>query len=222
MKNVTLVCAFTFAAVVGSASAIDINIHITDFKTASENSSSLGDLSGGTSTTATQTYTLTNLDFTSIGGTASETINFSVDLSGTSGGSASTVGYKTWGDAFVGGSNTEVGEVLTATLGTITSSFTGGTVAFAGFTNAFIEALITGEEASVGHAGGMLTVLGTADNEANQAIPLSPWVSMAPTVGSMNIGGYDLRLTAVPEPASASLLLGIACVSGVLFRRSRR
>ncbi|WPJ95157.1 PEP-CTERM sorting domain-containing protein [Coraliomargarita algicola] len=228
MKKKTLTFGFIFSVLAGSVFAepvtpITIDVIVTDFKTESENSSSIGDLAGGTSTTQTQTYTLSNLDFTSIGGTATETITFTVDLSGTSGGSASTVGYKSWGDAFVGGSNTEVGEVFTATLGTISSSFTGGShsVNFAGFTNAFIEAIAEGEEATVAYEGDSVTVVGSAENEANQATPLSSWISIAPTVGSMNIGGYNLQLVAVPEPSAAALLAGLAGATFVFVRRRR-
>lgn len=228
MKKNILIYGLAFSTLLASIFAepvtpITIDITVTDFKTESSNTSSIGDLAGGTSTTQTQTYTLTNLDFTSIGGTATETITFTVDLSATSGGNPSTVGYKSWGDAYVGGSNTEVGEVFTATLGTISSSFTGGnnSVSFAGFTNAYIEALDETEEATVAYNGGSVTVAGTIANEANQATPLSPWISMAPTVGSMNIGGYNLQLVAVPETSATALLAGIAAAAFIFVRRRR-
>lgn len=215
MKTQSVLFSFALASLSlpASAASVFIDIDINDF----ENGTGVGSSSNGslnqtartTGSNAATTYQITNVDLTSIGGTAAETINFTVSFANSSG----TVNYKSWGDAYIGGGNTEVGETFRADFGTISTSY--GDVSFVGFTNAFYGALQAGESAATAHDGGTINTNGPATNVPFSA---SSFVSMSPTSGAMNISGFDLQIAVVPEPSSA-VFLGLAGCSLLLLRR---
>jgi hypothetical protein len=171
------------------------------------------------------TYTLSGLDFTSLGGTAAEEIVFTVSFSVSSG----FVAYNNVpnGNVFNGAGSlvnqVEPGEDLTATLGLTSTTFVGGLGSLsAGFTSTTMGGAGAGESWDVVHAGG--TQAGSTALGITRALPqASPFWTLqnVATTGvnaGVNLQGYTVTFAAVPEP-STLLLSGFGAL--VLLRRRR-
>lgn len=190
-------------------------------------SSSLGDVSTGTLTpsaaiVAPITYTITGLDLTSVGGGASETIAFNITYS-QSGGTG--VQFNSFGNVSVtGGDDTQisVGETLTATLSLNAATTFTGSVSLG-----FIELIPGGLTATGGtpvetfdviHAGGTFEGTSTSTPSRTAIFDPSPYVTLEPTFGAMNLQKLSVQIQAVPEPGSLALL----GLGGLLIARRRR
>lgn len=171
------------------------------------------------------TYTLTNVDFTSIGGTATEQIDFTVTFSVSSGG----VDQLTNGNGFLyntagtGPNAIEPGEDLTATLSLTSTTFSGGLANLsAGFTGTSLGGLgPNGETWDIVYDGG--TQAGSlALTTGNQVIPSSSFftinnIGAATAPAGVSLRGYTVGINAVPEPSAA--LLGVLGLLALLRRR---
>ena len=167
-------------------------------------------------TLPTMTYTITGLDLTGVGGTASETIVF--DLAFTETGPVGTaVAFNSFGNIAVaggGGFDNQVDntETLTANVSLNNSTtFTGDIelgIIFLGIGGG------QGDTWDVIHDGGTEEGINTAASFAP-----SSFVTLAPQTGNgVNFQRVDVQVTATPEPGSLALL----GLGGLLFARRRR
>jgi hypothetical protein len=164
-------------------------------------------------------YTWTGLDFTSVGGSASDQIVFNVSYS-QSGGTG--VQFNTASNVSVtgGGDNNQVEgtETLTATIALTSTTFAGGLSNLSiAFTRLNIGGFGNVESADVTHAGGTITQAVASGNFVDFAP--SSFVTLDPiTTTNVNIAGFNAQITAVPEPSTA-LLGGLGLLA--LLRRRR-
>jgi hypothetical protein len=182
-------------------------------------SSSLGTMTSNRGLPVT-TYTVTGVDLTSVGGTASESFTFTVGYTGTTDGTTpGTVNFtSTFGNVAVGGDNFISGtETLTATITLTSSSF--ADLSLAGFTTTRIGNLTTsGESGTLTHGGGTTPFANASPNVI--IYPISGNFVTYQVNGSttVNFEGFTAEFVAVPEPASASLL---ALAAIAMLRRRR-
>lgn len=185
---------------------------------------------------ATTTYTISNLDFTSIGGTASETVAFDIAYSQTGG---TGVQFNGFGNISVtgNGDNNQVepdngvlgrtDETLTATLSLNAGLTTyNNSLISLGFTESRLGGFDSDETYELITSNGTTTVPEGGSN----VVPISPssnFFTLAPIDtdkgnDAMNLSGFDVQITAVavPEP-SAALLMGFALMGLLIRRRSR-
>lgn len=158
------------------------------------------------------TYTMSNVDLTSEGGTATESFTFTVSYSQTGG---TGVQFNGFGNVSVtGGDNNQVGtdETLTATVALTSSSFAG--LSLTGFTQVRGGGVAGTDEGTFTHAGG------TESISAGSSAPTvtGTTVTLAVSTGAINFEGFRAEFVAVPEPASVSLL-GLGALA--LLRRRR-
>lgn len=164
------------------------------------------------------TYTVTGLDFESIGGTASEQVVFTVGFSATGG----NVTYNANGNIYVGpngdANQIDVGEMLTATVNLSSTTFAGGLSNLSiGFTQVQVTAWASGDAFKVTYSTGNTTI--TNPTSATYTLPaISNFFTVETTAGSLNLQRYNVEITAVPEP-SAALLGGFGILA--LLRRRR-
>jgi PEP-CTERM motif len=168
------------------------------------------------------TYTVTGLDFTSIGGSASDQIVFDVSFSATGGSVAynNVPNGNVFNSAGSLANQIEPGETLTATFSLVSTTFAGGLANLSGgFTATRIGGASTGESWNIVHGGG--TQAGSFALGVSQALPSSSFWRIQDVAGGatpgVNLEGYTVTLTAVPEP-SAALLGGLGLI-GLLRRR---
>ena len=209
------------ALVAGSAQAVTINVRDAvpngDNGSGTRNlTTTLGSVSG-TPDLPTMTYSVSNLDLTSVGGGASETIAFNITFTQTGG---NFVEFNGFGNVAVnGGNNTQVdpGEALTATL-----SLNGGLTTFGGAITADITQITIGgrsndEEFNVETESGTTNwPTGAIGNQV--ALPPTSFATLTSVVGLGNIQAYTVTIDAVPEPGSLALL----GLGGLLVARRRR
>lgn len=139
------------------------------------------------------TYTINNVDLTSVGGTANETIAFNVNYTQTGG---TGVQYNTFGNVSVTGGDENqisVGEDLTATLSLSSTTFA-GTVNLA-----FNYIHVGGGGGS--DAWNIITSSGTtnytfAANGATFTLADTTFMTLDTTVGTVNLQGFDVKITA--------------------------
>lgn len=174
----------------------------------------------------TITYTLTDLDLTSVGGSADDEVEivFTVGFSQTGGDGVQFNGF---GNISVtgGGNNNFIntGQALTTTISLVSTTFSGGLSNLsAGFDFVNIGGVGTDESWNIVHDSGTVAGSNTNTPPANYPIPLSSFFTIqdveAPTTSTINLQGYNVLITAIPEPASASLL---ALGAFALLRRRR-
>ena len=170
--------------------------------------------SSGIVTLPVTTFTVTNLDLTSVGGTATESFSYSVTYSQTGG---TAVQFSGFGNVAVTGNsdnNTVNGsETLTISIALSSSTFAG--LSLVGFTQGRAGGFSGAETATFTHGGG------TANMALGDTIKSISGTSFILTPGSasgINLEGFSAEFTAVPEPASAALF-GLGALA--LLRRRR-
>jgi hypothetical protein len=159
------------------------------------------------------TYTVSNVDLTSVGGTASESFTFTVSYSQTGG---TGVQFNGFGNVSVtGGDNNQVegSETLTASIALTSTSF--ADLSLTGFTVVRGGGVAGADAGTFTHAGGTANIsAGTSE-----ATVTGTAVTLAVSNGAINFEGFRANFVAVPEPASASLL---ALGAAALLRRRRK
>ncbi|BDS07016.1 hypothetical protein NT6N_20560 [Oceaniferula spumae] len=167
------------------------------------------------------TYDLTNVDLTSVGGTANETIQLTVSLTGTTGVAANPYLPNYGGDGAVGrdGGGLIYGstnDTLTATVALVSSTFSGVTVD--GFDEVSFGGFIASqnESANIIHEGG--TTLASSPSGNTYTLPPSSFMTIDAISGAFNLVAYEIQLTAVPEPSSTALL-GLGGLALIMRRR---
>lgn len=181
-----------------------------------------------TSTAAvpTSVYTVTGLDLSSYGGGASESLVFNI-LYTQSGGTA--VQINTFGNISVTGgpSDNQVDglEIITATVSfnegssTFTGDFADLSVGFVSFTTGAVginEAFnITTDSGTQLYTS---PTSGSSPGSVLTTFDLSSLVTLDPVTGDFNVTGFDVQITAVPEPSSTALL-GLGGLALILRRR---
>lgn len=158
------------------------------------------------------TYTISDIDLTSLGGTETESFTFTVSYSQTGG---TAVQFNGFGNVSVtGGDNNQVDttETLTATVALTGSSF--AEFSLSGFTQVRGGGVAGADEGTFTHAGGTESI--SAGN--SEAMVTGTSVTLAVSTGAINFEGFRAEFVAVPEPASVSLL-GLGALA--LLRRRR-
>jgi hypothetical protein len=175
-------------------------------------------------TLPTLTYTVTNLDLTSVGGAASETIVFDIDFSQTGG---TGVGFNGFGNIYVTGGNANQispGDALTASVSLTSTTFDGGNLSnlSIGFTSVNMGGYSNLDVASVTHDGGTIDKDYSTDTNrfANFAVSDAFTLATISSPDGVNLQGFDVEITAIPEPSSLALLgLGLLGLFGLRHRR---
>ena len=174
-------------------------------------SSTLGDEATDNGIPVT-TYTITNVDLTSVGGTATESFSFTVSYTQTGG---TGVQFNGFGNVSVtGGDSNQVGtnETLTATIAMTSSSF--ADLSLTGFTIVRGGGVAGADAGTFTHAGGSENI----SAGSSEASVTGTSVTLAVSTGAINFEGFRAEFVAVPEPASLSLI-GLGTL--VLLRRRR-
>jgi hypothetical protein len=158
------------------------------------------------------TYTVTGVNLTSVGGTASESFTFTVGYTA-SGGSPTFSGF---GNVGVGGNGlVNDAETITATINLTSSTF--AELSLTGFTYARAGAMGAGESGTFSWTGGSFNV-STGNTVANSVTGNSFSFAVSGT-STLNLEGFGAQFVAVPESTSTSLL---ALGATALLRRRRR
>jgi hypothetical protein len=168
----------------------------------------------------TITYNLSNLDLQLVGGSASDSIEFTVTFSQVGG---TSVQFNSFGNVSVtGGDNNQVdpAESLTATATISSTTFSGGlSNLFIAFTGMKIGGYGSGDVVDMIHSTGSLTRDYAISTNSN-VVMSSPttYFTVDVTSGKANLQGYSIQITAVPEPSSM-LLYGLSLLG--FLRRKR-
>ena len=164
-------------------------------------------------------YTISNLDLTSVGGTATETIVFNVDFSSV-GTSGTGVQFNTFGNVSITGTQDDQidpGEALRMdlTLNTGLTTFNTSNISLA-FTQIEVGGFNSGESElwTLGHDDGPETAL---DVKSVTGLS-SSFLSIGDVFGDVNLSRYQIEITAVPEPSSTALI-GLGGFALILRRR---
>jgi hypothetical protein len=216
---------FALACVTSSLSAA-VTLTITDTRPGeaanTTPSSTLGSVATSVpGTVFPTTYTVAGLDLTSVGGTASEQIVFQTIYSQTGGTAVQVNGF---GNISVTGGNDnqiDPGEALTATLSLQSTTFSGGLGAISiGFTEVAIGGVDSDETWNIVHDSG--TIAGSGGSGINYVVPSSSFLTIQdvarPGTPAVNLQGFDVEISVVPEP-SIALLGGLGLLA--MWRRRR-
>jgi len=231
MKIKTLLSSLAFAVLVASTATADIALTVgLSGGLYPVGGDGVGTITGTTGT-VTQTagnasgvaYQLNNVNLTSVGGTATETINFNLVFSSSTG----TVNYSTAYDVLsVGGGGTiDPTETLTVTVGGITSStFPIAKLSILGLTEVEIDSMGADESMDLAHDGGSSSnIPGTGTKYDVFPFAASNYFTVTGNTGRYYLSGLSIQLNAetvaVPEPSSAAVF-GLAGLT--LLRRRRR
>jgi hypothetical protein len=196
----------------GTATAAQSDLSIS-------NGSITASTSGGLVTLPVTTYTVTGLNLTSVGGTATESFTFTVGYTATSNGTtAATPTFSAFGNVGVAGDGiVSNAESLTATITLTSTTFAG--LSLTGFTSAragaFAAAPAT-ETANIVWTGGSYIAM-RGFTVAN-GVTGNTFTVTAGSGSTINLEGFGAEFVAVPEPGAASLL---ALGAAALLRRRR-
>ena len=161
------------------------------------------------------TYTVSNVNLTSLGGTASETFTFTVTYAGTTNGvTPGSPAYSAFGNIGVVDGLVSGTETLTATVALVSTSFPD--LSLVGFTLARAGGVSTGESGTLSWTGGSFNV--SPGNTIANSVTGTSFTLTAGGASTLNIEGFRAEFTAVPEPC-ATALFGLA--SFALVRRRR-
>ena len=213
--------AMASASALPAAVTISALVHIPNGQAAGGGGSGTGALSTTPSFTITSdrglpstTYSVSNVDLTSVGGTANESFTYTVGYSQTGG---TGIAYSAFGNVGVSGNsdiNINGSEVLTATVVLGTSSFAG--LSLTGFTQVRAGGFALGETGTIVHGGGSVTV---GFGDTIKTISGTSFNFSVASGSALSLEGYTVQFVAVPEPASASL---VALGAAALMRRRRK
>jgi len=180
----------------------------------------------------TTTYTVSSLDLSSYGGGVGESIAF--DVTYTHGGTGGTgVQVNGFGNISVtGGDNNQVDnlETLTATVSfnTGSSTFSGDfadlSIGFTSFSTGGVDTGGNTESWQLLTDGGTSGPFEATVDSTTTTFPASSFVTLDPVSGvtnngTFNLQGFDIEISAIPEPSSAALLGGLGLLA--LLRRRR-
>lgn len=184
--------------------------------------SSLGSISSNIGLPVT-TYTVSNLDFSSLGGTATESFTFTVSYSAT-GDENAAVQFNPFGNVSVtgGGSANQVNtsETLTATIALASSTFAG--VSLAGFTETRAGG-VGGTDAGLfawANGGSFSIAVGSTQPTFLPADAVTS-LTLSVSTGDMNLEGFRAQFVAVPEPSTYAALVGFGALAFVALRRRK-
>lgn len=222
--QITLTSLLSLATAASLAAQISINV--SDF---TPNSTSAGILASSEGSVVSDkgmpmtSYTVSNLDFTSLGGGASESFTFSVSYTATTDGSTTgTPQFNGFGNVSVtGGDNNQVdgAETLTATIALDSSTFAG--LSLDGFFEVRAGGVGAGETGTFSYDGGFFGI-----TEAAKTAELNPLDGITEVTLSvdnpMNFEGFRAQFTAVPEPSTYALIAGTFTLALIMIRRRRR
>lgn len=173
--------------------------------------------SSGAVTLPVTTYTVTGVNLTSVGGTASESFSFTVGYNGTTDGvTAAAPIFSGFGNVGVGtGGQVNGAETLTATVTLTSTSF--ANLSLTGFTLARAGGVGAGETGTFAWTGGSFGI-SSGGNTSTNSVTGNSFTLTAGSGSTINIEGFNVAFSAVPEPTSASLL---ALGAVALLRRRR-
>jgi hypothetical protein len=177
----------------------------------------VGSIQATTLATPTTTYTVSNVDLTSVGGTDSEEFSYTITYTQTNG---TGVQFNGFGNVSVtGGDNNQVdgSETLTATVALTATSFANLTLV--GFTQARAGGATAGESATFTWTGGGTQAITTGGTTIANGVTGDFFTLSVSSGSTYNIQGFGVQFVAVPEPTSASLLVFGAAA---MLRRRRR
>lgn len=162
------------------------------------------------------TYTVGNVDLTSLGGTASESFTFTVTYSGTTNGvTPGSPAYSAFGNVGVVDGLVSGTETLTATIALVSTSFPD--LSLVGFTLARAGGVSAGETGTLSWTGGSFNV--SPGNTITTSVTGNSFTLTAGAASTLNIEGFRAEFTAVPEPGAAALF-GLASLALVRRRRT--
>jgi PEP-CTERM motif len=236
MKKTLSLIAFTLASASTLPASITItaNILVPNGKASGGNGTATNDLlqilsPPGTITASTSgvapnnvvtlpvtTYSVSGIDLTSLGGTASESFTFTVTYTATTDGvTSASPAFTAFGNAGSGADGVVSGtETLTATVALASTSFS--QLSLSGFILARAGGLSGAETGTFTWTGGSEGVL--VGDTITTAVTGNSFTLTAGAATSLNLEGFQAQFVAVPEPASASLL---ALGAVALLRRRR-
>jgi hypothetical protein len=211
MKKPISILMFSLASVATLPAAVTITVaNFTPNGSASGGSGSgTGAISSSSGTMTSNrgmsvtTYTVTGVDLTSLGGSASESFTFTVGYTATSDGSTpGTAQFNGFGNVSVtGGNDNQVdgAETLTATIALVSTTFSN--LSLSGLTSARaggVGTTATGTFTWVGGSHNISQGNGTANDVTGNS------VTLAVSSSTMNFEGFSAQFVAVPEPGSAT------------------
>ena len=212
MKKPISILMFSLASVATLPAAVTITVaNFTPNGSASGGSGSgTGAISSSSGTMTSNrgmsvtTYTVTGVDLTSLGGSASESFTFTVGYTATTDGSTpGTAQFNGFGNVSVtgGGDNNQVDgtETLTATIALASTSFT--QLSLTGFTRVRAGGVSDGETGTFTHGSGTANITFAARELAITGTTVTMAIN-----NPMNFEGFQAQFVAVPEPGSATLL----------------
>lgn len=230
-KIITLLMAFACASSLPAAITINVTNNVPNGTASGGSGTGAGLFTTSVGSIATNhgmpitTYTVSNLDFTSLGGTANESFTFTLTYTATSDGvTPASPQFNTFGNVSVTGGNSnqvDGDETLTATIALATSTFPqlslkGLTQARAGGASGANTGTITWVDGS--HAVSSGNTIANLDPENGYT-----WFTLTvdPT-RTLNVEGFSAQFTAIPEPSTTVLVAALGLGAFVLLRRRRK
>jgi hypothetical protein len=171
------------------------------------------------------TYTVSNLDLTSVGGTATESFTFSMTFTATSDGSTpADTEFSGFGNVGVtggiSGAFVDGTETLTGTIALTSSTFAG--LSLDGLTIARAGGLAAGRTGAITWSTGNFAVSqGNTIANINVNDAITSFTVTAPS-SQINFEGFSAQFTAIPEPSTYVLLVGFAVLGLAIVRRRRQ
>ncbi|MGB6220460.1 PEP-CTERM sorting domain-containing protein [Haloferula sp.] len=167
-------------------------------------------------------YTVTGVDLTSEGGTATESFSFTVTYTAANGTPAAN-GFGNMAVNASTGTGTDNNQIdgdetLTGIVSLTSSTFAG--LGLNGFTEYKGGGFQNGETATITHAGGSLFLAKPGNSDSSSPFGSISGTSFThtPTSGGHNTEGFKIQFTAVPEPTSVALF-GLGGLALIVRRR---
>lgn len=232
LKTISLLLAFACSSSLPAAITISVADNVPNGTASGGTGTGIGVLTTSLGTIQSNrllpvaTYTVSNLNFTSIGGTATESFTFTITYSATSNGTDSAATqYSGFGNVSVtgGSSNNHVdgAETLTATIALASSTF--ANLSQSGLTYARAGSAAGGNTGTITWAEGSFAVSQgntIANLNANDGFS---WFTITVDDGkTLNLEGFGAQFTAIPEPGTTALITALGLGAFVLLHRRRK